>query len=50
MGHAQGRVITVATDHPLPMQLDGDLAGDTPFTAEVVPGAIRILAPVRRGA
>ena len=50
VGHAQGRVIAVSTDHPLPMQLDGDLAGDTPFTAEVVPGAIRVLAPPRRGA
>jgi YegS/Rv2252/BmrU family lipid kinase len=47
VGHAQGRVISVATDRPIPMQLDGDLAGDTPFTAEVVPGAIRILAPAR---
>jgi YegS/Rv2252/BmrU family lipid kinase len=50
VGHAQGRVVSVATDHPLPMQLDGDLAGDTPFTAEVVPGAIQVLAPARRGA
>lgn len=49
VGHAQGKVISVATTPNIPMQLDGDLAGDTPFTAEVVPGAIRILAPRRNG-
>lgn len=50
VGHARGKVVTIATDPPLPMQLDGDLAGETPFTAEIVPGAIQILAPARRGA
>jgi diacylglycerol kinase (ATP) len=49
VGHAQGKVISVATDPILPMQLDGDLAGHTPFTAEVVPGAIQVMAPRRRG-
>ncbi|HTK55986.1 MAG TPA: diacylglycerol kinase family protein [Gemmatimonadales bacterium] len=49
VGHAQGKVISVATTPNIPMQLDGDLAGDTPFTAEVVPGAIQILAPRRHG-
>ena len=49
VGHARGKVVTIATDPPLPMQLDGDLAGETPFTAEIVPGAIQILAPARRG-
>ena len=48
VGHARGRVITIATDPILPMQLDGDLAGTTPFTAEVMPGAIQVLAPARR--
>jgi len=49
VGHAQGKVISVATAPNIPMQLDGDLAGTTPFTAEVVPGAIQVLAPPRRG-
>jgi len=31
------------------MQYDGDLAGSTPFTAEVVPGAIQVLAPRMNG-
>jgi diacylglycerol kinase (ATP) len=49
VGHARGRVVTIATDPILPMQLDGDLAGLTPFTAEIVPGAIQVLAPARNG-
>jgi diacylglycerol kinase family enzyme len=48
VGHARGRVITVATDPPLPMQLDGDVSGTTPFTVEVIPGAIQVIAPGRR--
>ena len=49
VGHARGKIVTIATDTPLPMQLDGDLAGHTPFTVEVVPGAIQVLAPARNG-
>ncbi|HET7040377.1 MAG TPA: hypothetical protein VFI13_00060, partial [Gemmatimonadales bacterium] len=48
VGHARGRVVSVRTEPVLPMQLDGDLAGTTPFTAEVVPGAIQVIAPGRR--
>jgi len=48
VGHARGKVVTIATDPILPMQLDGDLAGTTPFTAEIIPGAIQVLAPPRR--
>jgi diacylglycerol kinase family enzyme len=48
VGHARGKVITVATDPLLPMQLDGDVSGTTPFTVEVIPGAIRVIAPPRR--
>jgi len=29
----------------VPLELDGDLAGHTPFTATVVPGAIRVMVP-----
>ena len=49
VGHARGRVITVRTDPVLPMQLDGDLAGTTPFTVEAVPGAIQVVAPPEPG-
>jgi diacylglycerol kinase family enzyme len=41
----RGREIHVATDSPVPAQLDGDLGGATPFTATVVPGAIRVMVP-----
>ena len=30
---------------PEPVQLDGEIVGDTPFTATVVPGAIRLIHP-----
>ena len=45
IGHVRGREIHVETDHPVPVQLDGDLGGATPFTATVVPGAIRVMVP-----
>ena len=50
VGHAQGRSIKVETAAPVPMQYDGDLAGTTPFVAEVVPAAVRVLAPRKDGA
>ena len=45
VGHARGREVRVETDPVQPVQLDGEPGGDTPFTASVVPGAIRILVP-----
>lgn len=45
IGYARGRVITVATEPAQPVQLDGEPHGMTPFTAEVVPHAIRVLTP-----
>ncbi len=44
--HARGTAITVTCDagEP-PMQIDGELAGVTPFSAIVVPGAIRVVHP-----
>ena len=45
VGHARGKVVSVSTLLPVPMQYDGDLAGTTPFTAEIVPGAIQVMAP-----
>jgi YegS/Rv2252/BmrU family lipid kinase len=45
VGYAQGSVITVETQIPEPVQLDGEPLGVTPFTAEVVPGAIRVIRP-----
>jgi undecaprenyl-diphosphatase len=45
VGYARGREITVVTDPVEPVQLDGEPGGETPFTVNVVPGAIRILVP-----
>lgn len=43
LGFARGTEITVAPAEPLPVQLDGDGAGMTPFTARVIPKAIRVM-------
>ena len=45
VGYARGREIRVETDPVQPVQLDGEPGGVTPFTASVVPGAIRIMVP-----
>lgn len=45
VGYARGREIAVrvADGSVHPVQLDGDPGGTTPFTASVVPGAIRVM-------
>jgi YegS/Rv2252/BmrU family lipid kinase len=48
--HAQGREVRVESERIQPVQLDGEPGGETPFTATVVPGAIRIMMPASRGA
>jgi diacylglycerol kinase (ATP) len=45
VGYARGREIRVVTDPVEPVQLDGEAGGETPFTVNVVPGAIRIMLP-----
>jgi diacylglycerol kinase (ATP) len=45
VGHARGREIRVESERVQPVQLDGEPGGSTPFTASVVPGAIRIMVP-----
>jgi YegS/Rv2252/BmrU family lipid kinase len=47
VGHARGREVRVVSEGAQPVQLDGEPGGETPFTATVVPGAIRILVPAR---
>ncbi|MGH7585549.1 MAG: diacylglycerol/lipid kinase family protein [Gemmatimonadales bacterium] len=42
VGFARGREVTVESFPPQPMQFDGDGAGETPFTATVVPGAVEV--------
>jgi YegS/Rv2252/BmrU family lipid kinase len=45
VAYARGREITVEAGTAQPVQLDGEPHGQTPFTAQVVPGAIRVLRP-----
>jgi diacylglycerol kinase (ATP) len=45
VGHARGREVRVESERVQPVQLDGEPGGETPFTASVVPGAIRIMVP-----
>lgn len=45
VGYARGREIRVETEPVEPVQLDGEPGGETPFTVNVVPGAIRIMVP-----
>lgn len=45
VGYARGREIRVETEPVEPVEMDGEAHGETPFTATVVPGAIRILMP-----
>lgn len=48
--YERGRQIEVHADPPLPVELDGDPVGQTPFIAEVLPRALRVLVPAGRGA
>lgn len=43
--YARGTRFTVEPATPLPVQFDGDPVGVTPFTAEVVPGALVVMTP-----
>jgi diacylglycerol kinase (ATP) len=45
VGHARGREIRVESEVVQPVQLDGEPGGETPFSATVVPAAIRIMVP-----
>jgi len=41
----RGRVVTVETDEPVPVELDGEQPGTTPARFEVVPGGIQLRVP-----
>jgi YegS/Rv2252/BmrU family lipid kinase len=41
--YARGRVVSVEMEPRRALQLDGEPCGKTPFTAELLPGALRIL-------
>lgn len=48
VAYARGREVRVDSDPVQPVQLDGEPGGETPFTASVVPGAIRVMVPTGR--
>ena len=41
----RGRVVTIETDEPVPVELDGEQPGTTPARFEVLPGALRLQVP-----
>jgi YegS/Rv2252/BmrU family lipid kinase len=41
----RGRVVTVETDEPVPVELDGEQPGTTPARFEVLPAALRLRVP-----
>jgi len=41
----RGRVVTIETDEPLPVELDGEQPGTTPARFEVLPAALRLRVP-----
>lgn len=45
----RGRVVTIETDEPLPIELDGEQPGTTPVRFEIVPKALRVRVPREAG-
>jgi diacylglycerol kinase (ATP) len=41
----QGKIVSVESDEPLPIELDGEQPGTTPARFELVPGALRVRVP-----
>ena len=44
----RGRIVTVETDEPVPVELDGEQPGTTPARFEVLPEALRLRVPRAR--
>jgi YegS/Rv2252/BmrU family lipid kinase len=43
--HWQGRAIRVEADPPQPVQVDGEVLGESPVEATVLPGAVKVIVP-----
>jgi YegS/Rv2252/BmrU family lipid kinase len=43
---AAERAVAIAARHPLPVQADGEIIGETPIEVRVVPGAVRVVVPM----
>ena len=44
----QGKTATITTEKVLPVQADGDIIGETPFTVEIIPEAATFIVPKQR--
>jgi YegS/Rv2252/BmrU family lipid kinase len=45
--HFQTSRAVIATDPPLPVQIDGEDMGQTPLTAEIIPGGVQLIVGAR---
>ena len=45
--HFQARKVVIATDPPVPVQIDGEDMGLTPLEAEIVPGGVHLIVGAR---
>ena len=45
----RGTEVTITSDFPLPVEVDGDAAGTTPCTVRLFPAALLVIAPEKRG-
>jgi diacylglycerol kinase family enzyme len=43
--HFQGKQIRIESDPPQPVHIDGEIVGTTPVEIDILPQAIRVLAP-----
>jgi diacylglycerol kinase (ATP) len=43
--HWQAREISIEVDPPQPVTVDGEMVEDTPLTASIIPGVLKILVP-----
>jgi len=45
--HWQGRSVSIVATPPQTIQLDGELVGETPVSASIAPGALKVIVPAR---
>jgi len=45
--HFQARKVVIATDPPVPVQVDGEDMGMTPLEAEIIPGGVHLIVGAR---
>jgi diacylglycerol kinase (ATP) len=44
--HFEGQRIRVESEEPLPVEIDGEALGTTPFLAEIIPNAMQFVVPI----